>query len=108
MPFEIEHIIPEVAGGGTEETNLCLACPRCNSYKGTQASAVDDESKASVPLFNPREQIWDEHFAWEENGLFIRGLSAIGRATVRALQLNNSFAVRARYVWITSGWHPPS
>jgi 5-methylcytosine-specific restriction endonuclease McrA len=32
MPLEVEHIVPEAQGGGSDETNLCLACPRCNRY----------------------------------------------------------------------------
>ena len=35
MPLEVEHILPMIAGGETTEDNLCLACPRCNRYKGT-------------------------------------------------------------------------
>lgn len=61
-PFEIEHILPTSAGGQTEENNLCLACPRCNRYKGTQIEGFDTESETSVLLFNPRQHDWDEHF----------------------------------------------
>jgi hypothetical protein len=56
MPLEIEHIIPEIAGGSSDETNLCLACPRCNRYKGRQTHAVDAATADSVPLFHPRQQ----------------------------------------------------
>lgn len=35
MPLEVEHIIPEVGGGHSDETNLCLR--RCNRYKGVLA-----------------------------------------------------------------------
>ena len=60
-----------------------------------------------VPLFNPRKQIWAEHFAWSEDGTKIIGLTACGRATVVVLQLNNLIAVMVRREWVTAGWHPP-
>jgi hypothetical protein len=107
MPFEIEHIIPKVAGGSSEEANLCLACPQCNRRKGSRTSAPDEETGESVPLFNPRQDQWHTHFAWEQNGLYLAGLTPIGRATVAALQMNNPFIVRSRRAWIVAGWHPP-
>lgn len=107
MPLEIDHILPEAAGGSSDETNLWLACPRCNQYKGMQTHAVDEVTGERAPLFDPRRQRWQDHFAWEQGGLYIVGLTAIGRATVQALQMNNPFVVRARYVWISWEWHPP-
>lgn len=35
------------------------------------------------------------------------GLTACGRATVLALQLNNAYAVTVRQAWVSVGWHPP-
>jgi 5-methylcytosine-specific restriction endonuclease McrA len=54
MPFEVEHVVPEVVGGSSQETNLALACPRCNRYKGSLVQAVDDDTGESTPLFHPR------------------------------------------------------
>lgn len=108
MPLEIEHLIPEAAGGSSEESNLWLSCPSCNRYKGTQTHASDPQTGDLAPLFNPRTQIWAEHFAWEQGGLYIRGLTATGRATIQALRMNNDFVVYSRHVWIAWGWHPPA
>ncbi len=58
--------------------------------------------------FNPREQNWFEHFQWSDDGLYIISLTAIGRATVVALQLNNEFIIPARRHWNIAGWHPPT
>lgn len=41
MPLEIEHIIPQAAGGLTVRENLWLACHRCNEFKGDRTQAVD-------------------------------------------------------------------
>ncbi len=35
------------------------------------------------------------------------GLTTCGRATVIALKLNNSLAVKVRSNWSNAGWHPP-
>ena len=64
MPMEFDHLIPQAAGGTTHEENLWLACRRCNTYKGTQTDACDPQSGTRVTLFNPRQQVWIDHFAW--------------------------------------------
>ena len=107
MPLEIEHVVPQIAGGSSDEANLCLACPRCNRYKGPQTHALDAETAHAVALFHPRQQLWEEHFAWQHNGLYLLGLTPTGRATIAALRLNNPFIVRAQQVWVEAGWHPP-
>jgi hypothetical protein len=48
-----------------------------------------------------------DHFEWVDNGTRILGLSPEGRATVVALKLNNSLAIRVRSNWVQAGWHPP-
>ncbi|MCY7278091.1 MAG: HNH endonuclease [Phormidesmis sp. CAN_BIN44] len=106
--LEIEHIIPKAAGGSGHEENLWLACRLCNSYKGTQTHARDPLTNRNVKLFNPRQQKWARHFAWIDDGTHISGMTASGRATVLALQLNNSYAVTVRQAWVSAGWHPPT
>ncbi len=106
--LEIEHIVPIAKGGNNEEANLSLACPLCNRYKGDKIAAVDPETGETVPLFNPRTQVWPEHFRWIDNGMRIIGLTPIGRATVMALHLSDDpDALEVRSYWILAGWHPP-
>ncbi len=105
--LEIEHIIPRVRDGSDEESNLWLSCSLCNRYKGPQIMSIDPLGGATVPLFNPRTQIWSEHFHWSPDGTLIIGLTPVGRATVEALQLNNEIAVEVRRNWVLAGWHPP-
>ena len=106
MPMTIEHIIPEALGGTTTEENLWLACPSCNQFKGTQIQAYDPQSGKKVKLFNPRLQVWNEHFAWSSDGTQIRGKTAGGRATVIALQMNNPEIIVTRRLWVSVGWWP--
>jgi len=105
--LEVEHIIPVTLGGSHEEENLWLACSWCNGYKGFQIDGMDYLTGKHIPLFNPRRQIWWEHFRWSIDGTKIIGTTECGRATVEALQLNNKFVVSARGYWANAGWHPP-
>ncbi len=106
--LEIEHIIPKALGGTDDEENLWLSCRLCNSFKGVQTHGRDPVTNRKVKLFNPRQQKWSRHFAWTNNGTHIMGLTACGRATVLALQLNNTYAVTVRQAWVSVGWHPPT
>ena len=107
--LEIEHIIPISKGGSDDESNLWLACPICNRHKAHKVTGIDPESGAETPLFNPRRQVWAEHFRWHESGLYLIGLTPIGRATIVALQLNeDADALIVRSYWIEAGWHPPT
>ncbi len=87
--LEIEHLIPEAHGGTSNEDNLWLACPMCNSHKSDRLNAIDPETGETVQLFNPRGDIWKAHFMWVDEGSTIQGITAIGRATVAALQMNH-------------------
>lgn len=77
--FEVDHIIPESLGGRTEEENLWLACSACNDHKSNRIAAADPTTGEIVRLFDPRRQSWSEHFAWNEVGDEIIGLTPTGR-----------------------------
>ncbi len=84
-----------------------MVCIRCNQFKGSKTHAVDSQTNDEVSLFNPRVQVWAEHFAWSEDGAEVIGRTACGRATVEALHLNRELTVLARRRWVSVGWHPP-
>ena len=86
--LHIDHLVPLTRGGTDDETNLWLACPICNGHKADKITETDPETGAVAPLFNPRAQAWSDYFHWAERGLHIIGYTAIGRATVVALQLD--------------------
>jgi 5-methylcytosine-specific restriction endonuclease McrA len=69
IEMELDHIVPEAAGGATEADNLCLACISCNTFKSAYhtfksayQTGIDPQTNEEVRLFNPRRQQWDEHF----------------------------------------------
>ncbi len=63
IPMVVEHIVPLAAGGAFTADNLCLACYRCNEFKGPRQHAADPRDGQGVPLFHPRQQRWADHFA---------------------------------------------
>ena len=103
--FHIDHIVPTVAGGETTAENLALACVSCSLRKGARQNIEDPQTGAVVSIFNPRQQVWKEHFAW--SGVQAVGLTATGRATVQALNLNRPtmLAIRAEEELLNR--HPP-
>ncbi len=88
LPFQIDHVRAEKHGGETVEVNLALACTHCNRHKGPNIAGFDSESGEVVRLFNPRADIWGEHF--EADGSRLLGKTAIGRATVEVLAMNDA------------------
>ncbi|MGE0086814.1 MAG: HNH endonuclease [Desulfococcaceae bacterium] len=84
----VDHVIPESCGGLTEFENLCFCCRRCNEFKGSKTAAQDPITGEVVSLYHPRKQKWQNHFAWDESGSLIIGITAAGRATAVALNMN--------------------
>lgn len=106
-PLEIEHVVPSAAGGSDDEENLWLACRMCNCFKATQTHAIDPVSGRRTTIYDPRVGDWSRHFRWSEDATCVVGLTAIGRTTVVALQMNHAIAVMVRRSWVAAGWHPP-
>lgn len=104
--FHIDHITPVIAGGETITENLALACVSCSLRKGARQTVQDPETGKAVPIFNPRQQGWQTHFAWE--GVTLVGLTAVGRAMIQALDLNRAIMLAIRTEEALLGRHPPS
>lgn len=93
-PFHLEHIVARQHGGDDNPSNLALACDRCNLYKGPNLSSIDPLTGHQVPLFHPRNDDWDAHFAF--HGPEVVGRTPTGRASVRLLRMNASRRVAIR------------
>ncbi len=104
--FSVEHIIPVSRGGETTLDNLALACPGCNGHKYTKTEAPDPVDGTVVPLYNPRQQRWQDHLRWNEDFTCIVGLTPRGRATVSALQVNKPGVMNIRRALFAIGLHP--
>ncbi len=104
LTFHIEHIVSLKHGGGNEFENLALACPHCNSNKGTDLATFLGSYQNIIPLFNPRLQNWKEHFQ-TENGEII-GLTPIGQATIKLLCVNEPDRLILRRILAEEGMYP--
>jgi hypothetical protein len=102
--FHIDHVVPVVAGGNSETSNLALACVSCSLRKGARQAAPDPQTGNETPLFNPRRDSWPEHFRWER--VTVVGLTPTGRATISALRLNRPLALSIREEEAHRGRHP--
>ena len=105
--FIVDHVIPLAQSGADTSDNLALACFHCNRRKADRLTAVDPASGEEIPLFNPRRDVWGEHFIWSADGLLIIGLTPAGRATVAALALNRAWTSNIRAADRAVGRHPP-
>ena len=92
---EIDHIYAEKHHGQTVESNLCLACSDCNSYKGSDLCSLDTDSGQVVALFHPRKDEWSDHFRLETS-CRIAPLTATARVPVELLRINTAETVAER------------
>lgn len=104
LPHEIDHIIAEKHRGQTVAANLCLSCIYCNRNKGSDISSIDLETMQLARLFNPRTDIWSEHFRLTGNR--IEPLTSEGRVTEFVLQLNSPAQLERRAILIPLGRYP--
>ena len=101
VPFEIDHIISRKHGGRSVASNLAVACWYCNSFKRSDISGLDPQTRKLTRLFHPRRHKWSHHFRYE--GAVLIGQTAIGRTTIRVLQINCDEAVTLRESLIAEG-----
>lgn len=83
---QVEHIISEKHGGPTLSQNLAYACVFCNRFKGTDLGSLVTTTGQLVRFFNPRTDIWSEHFKLD--GPRIASLTDVASVTVRIFEMN--------------------
>ena len=106
FPFEVEHIVPPVRGGADAMENLALACRSCNLFKSDCVAVRVDHATDTCRLFDPRRDVWSEHFTVDLETGVIRGMTTIGRATIQQLRMNSANQTTARRQWTRLGLFP--
>jgi len=106
LPHQIDHVRATKYHGPNTMENTCFACAHCNGAKGSNVAGFDPETGILVPLFNPRADVWNEHFRWQA-GILI-GHSPIARATIDVLRINDPDCVEQREELIQAGLFPPA
>ena len=104
LPFQIDHVIAEQHHGPTVAENLALSCLNDNLHKGPNIGGLDPDTGLLTRLFHPRQDIWEEHFAWV--GPVLTGRTAIGRTTIDVLVMNAPERVEVRRLLIRPGLFP--
>ena len=105
LTFQVDHIIARKHHGTDELENLALACYACNNHKGPNIAGLDSETGAVVRLFHPRQDLWRDHFRWQDAVLV--GHTSIGRVTIDVLAINLPHRPRLRQMLILEGVFPP-
>ncbi|MCC6727388.1 MAG: HNH endonuclease [Saprospiraceae bacterium] len=103
--FHIEHIIGIQHGGTSTPSNLAYSCAWCNWKKCPNIATILEDKDILIPLFNPRKQNWFSHFEADETG-FLLGKTAIGKATIKLLELNHAERVEERKRMMVAGFYP--
>lgn len=99
--YHVDHVIPIRHGGSSRPENLAWACFECNVTKGRDIASYDPVTGALTPLFNPRTQVWSEHFAYR--GPVLVGKTAVGRVTIQVLDLNQIDTLDTRAMLMQAG-----
>lgn len=102
--FQVDHVIAQQHGGDDDLDNLAWSCLHCNAHKGPNIAGLDNETGTLTRLFHPREDKWDEHFAW--HGPWLVGKTSVGRATIVVLAINDVRYVKVREALIAEGEFP--
>ena len=102
--FQVDHIVATQHKSDDSIENLALSCPRCNRKKGPNLAGIDPATQTVHRIFNPRTDVWTEHFQW--NGPLVVGITACGRATVAVLKLNQDERMTLRQSLIDEGRFP--
>ena len=104
--YTLEHTLDFSKGGSDDLRNIAYACGTCNANKRDYSTAFDSVTNSQVPIYNPREQNWGEHFVWSDDFCSIIVTTAIGRATVDLLKLNSKALRNLRKALIAIDVHP--
>ena len=100
ISFHVEHIIARQHLDEDQDNSagLAYACDRCNAFKGSNLSSIDAQTGEKVDLFHPRLDTWADHFELADGR--IHGLTPVGRATARLLNMNDERRVELRLQWL--------
>lgn len=101
LTFHVEHIEARQHVTDDSPSNLALACPDCNRHKGPNLTTLDAKSRQIVRLFHPRLDVWEEHFEFQ--GAQLVGLTPVGEATIRLLQINSEERIELRSELFVAG-----
>ncbi|MEL6249938.1 MAG: HNH endonuclease signature motif containing protein [Cyanobacteria bacterium J06627_15] len=105
FPFEVDHNIPISQQGPDDASNLALSCRSCNLRKGSRTEIVKEPGE-KIRFYNPRKDVWADHFVPNVDSGQIAGITPIGKVTVDQFEINSPIQVTARQLWMQLGLFP--
>lgn len=102
--FHVEHVVAQQHRGTDDLGNLALACRLCNWFKGTNLTSLDPDTNELTRLFNPRSDVWEEHFRLV--GSRVVGITGMGRTFVWLLEMNSKERITLREMLLELGEWP--
>jgi hypothetical protein len=102
---QIDHVIAEKHGGETIFENLAVACTLCNRAKGSDIATLVDG--ALTRLYNPRVELWTDHFGIAKDQITILSKTSVGQATISLLEINTNDRLLERQTLNELGLYPP-
>ncbi len=87
----LDHFRPVSKNGGDELENLVYCCFRCNTFKGDYWA----DTPKKTQLFNPRNDIYDEHFWLADSGKLL-AFTEVGEFSIQLLRLNRQPLIKKR------------
>jgi hypothetical protein len=104
IPVGLRRQVVFRAGGRCEYCGLAQEGQEATLRKEARRSGQDPQTGRTVALFNPRRQLWANHFHWD--GFAVVGLTPTGRTTIAALKLNRPSILAIRAEESARGRHP--
>ena len=107
-PFEVDHIVPQVSGGGDEPENSALCCKSCNIGRAV-TFPVKIRKAARRLCYWTLAKIHGTSILISDAGRFqhcwVR--TPIGRATIDELRMNTwIIQIEARKYWVEADLYP--
>ena len=97
----LDHITAIKHHGPTESGNLALCCGHCNVHKAANLAGIDPSTGQITRLFNPRIDVWSDHFVYA--GAEVIRRTPEGRTTIDVLNMNHAKQLEMRQSLIESG-----
>lgn len=103
---QVDHIVSEKHSGPTQADNPAYACLFCNLHKGSDIGTFIPGTQTLIRFFNPRIDLWNEHFTLNADGVTLAALTEVGEATARIFRFNSPDRLEERQALRNVGRYP--
>ncbi len=94
--YQIDHFVPQAAGGSSDYGNLMYSCDECNRFKSAYSPPDDTTQARGLRFVRPDQDHPREHYLLDRDQL--RHKTAPGKFTISMLFLNRQSLQRLRSI----------